>query len=100
MIKPLNGVDNLKIQPIIRKLDNIKIAITPYPMSPLHKMTNQVLVHLQSYNEHNGPNSKAVEPVGQILGNLNFENIEEEDDMLKLERIFNRMLTDGKLDKR
>ena len=30
VIKPLNGVDNTKFQPIIRLLDNIKIAITPY----------------------------------------------------------------------
>ena len=40
VIKPLNGVDNLKVQPIIRKLNDIRFAITPYPMTPLHKMTN------------------------------------------------------------
>ena len=40
VIKPLNGVDNTKFQPIIRLLDNIKIAITPYQLTPLHKVTN------------------------------------------------------------
>lgn len=36
VIKPLNGVDNPKCQPIVRRLDNIKVAITPYQMTPLH----------------------------------------------------------------
>jgi cell division FtsZ-interacting protein ZapD len=53
VIKPLNGVDNSKFQPIIRRLDNIKVAITPYQMTPLHKVTNQVLQQMQSFNEYN-----------------------------------------------
>ena len=30
VIKPLNGVENSKVQPIVRRLDNIKVAITPF----------------------------------------------------------------------
>jgi len=30
VIKPLPGVDSTKIQPIIRKLTDIEVAITPY----------------------------------------------------------------------
>lgn len=36
VIKPLNGVDNNKFQPIVRRLDNVHIAITPYSMTPLN----------------------------------------------------------------
>ena len=30
VIKPLNGVDNTKVQPIIRRLSNVQVCITPY----------------------------------------------------------------------
>lgn len=52
MIKPLNGVDNNKFQPIIRKLSNVKVAITPYVMTPLHKVTKEMLQQMQSFNEY------------------------------------------------
>ena len=30
VVKPMNGIDNPKFQPIIRHLSNINVAITPY----------------------------------------------------------------------
>jgi len=35
VVKPLNGIDNPKFQPIIRELQGIQVAITPYQMTPL-----------------------------------------------------------------
>ena len=102
MIKPLNGVDNVKFQPIIRKLDNIQIAITPYPMTPLHKMTKQVLIHMQSYNEYSEiqkDQGSIILENRQILGKIGFEAEAEEDDMAKLERIFTKMVIEGKVNK-
>lgn len=67
MIKPLNGVDNTKVQPIVRRLDNIKVAITPYQMTPLHKVTNQVLQQMQSFNDYTEQQNQSVVH-GNILG--------------------------------
>ena len=113
VIKPLNGVDNSKFQPIIRRLDNIKVAITPYQMTPLHKVTNQVLQQMQSFNEYNeqvnlnGPTAVDVNhSKGNILGhlrsdgNLIEDSIENDiNDMDKLEEIFNKLLAAGKINK-
>jgi len=52
VVKPLNGVENIKLQPIIRKINDVKFAITPYQMTPLNKMTNQVLGQMISFNEY------------------------------------------------
>jgi 2-keto-3-deoxy-L-rhamnonate aldolase RhmA len=52
VIKPLNGVDNNKFQPIIRKLSNVKVSITPYVMTPLHKVTKEMLNQMMSFNEY------------------------------------------------
>lgn len=40
VVKPLNGIDNPKFQPIIRQVQNINIAITPYQMTPINAVTN------------------------------------------------------------
>lgn len=36
VIKPLNGVDNSKVQPIIRRLTNVQVAITPFALTPIN----------------------------------------------------------------
>ena len=43
VIKPLNGVDNTRVQPIIRRLQNVQVAITPYHLTPVNQVTKQVL---------------------------------------------------------
>lgn len=40
VVKPLNGIDNPKFQPIIRQVQNINISITPYQMTPVNQVTN------------------------------------------------------------
>jgi hypothetical protein len=56
----------------VRKLDNIQVAITPYQMTPLHKVTNQVLQQMQSFNEynehHHNNNVSSGPPEANILG--------------------------------
>jgi hypothetical protein len=52
VIKPLNGVDNTKFQPIIRRLSNVKVAITPFQLTPLHKVTKDILGQMISFNEY------------------------------------------------
>ena len=52
VIKPLNGVENTKMQPIIRKLDNVKVCITPFQLTPLHQVTKQFLNQMISFNEY------------------------------------------------
>jgi hypothetical protein len=51
-VKPLNGIDNPKFQPIIRQVQNINIAITPYQMTPIHQVANQFLSQMISFNDY------------------------------------------------
>ncbi len=79
-------------------------------MTPLHKVTNQVLQQMQSFNEYNeqvnlnGPS--AVDIKSNILGNLKSDgnliedSIENDNnDMEKLEEIFNKLLAAGKINR-
>ena len=52
VIKPLNGVDNTKVQPIIRRLSNVQVAITPFQLTPINAVTKQVLNQMISFNEY------------------------------------------------
>ena len=52
VIKPLNGVDNTKVQPIIRRLSNVQVAITPFQLTPINAVTKQVLSQMISFNEY------------------------------------------------
>ena len=52
VIKPLNGVDNNKVQPIIRKLSNVQVAITPFQLTPINQVTKQVISQMLSFNEY------------------------------------------------
>ena len=54
VIKPLNGVDNTKVQPIIRRLSNVQVAITPFQLTPINAVTKQVLNQMISFNEYQG----------------------------------------------
>ena len=36
-IAPINGIENSKIYPTVRKLENVKVEINPIPLSPLSK---------------------------------------------------------------
>jgi hypothetical protein len=70
VIKPLNGVDNNKFQPIIRKLSNIQVSITPFVMTPLHKVTKEMLNQMMSFNdyyEHNQSQQQIGSAVGQSI---------------------------------
>ena len=70
VIKPLNGVDNNKFQPIIRKLSNVKVAITPYVMTPLHKVTKEMLQQMQSFNEYFEHNQSQIHSHGAVGQNI------------------------------
>ena len=52
VIKPLNGVDNNKVQPIIRRLNNIQVCITPFQLTPVNSVARQVLSQMISFNEY------------------------------------------------
>jgi hypothetical protein len=39
VVKPLAGIDNQKYHPIIKNMEEIDVAITPYTMTPLASMT-------------------------------------------------------------
>lgn len=52
VIKPMNGVDNTKVQPIIRRLSNVNVAITPFQLTPIHQVTEQLLGQMISFNEY------------------------------------------------
>jgi hypothetical protein len=54
VIKPLNGIDNQKYHPIIKNLDEIDVAITPYSITPINSMTKPFINQLKSFNEYEG----------------------------------------------
>jgi len=69
-------------------------------MSPLQKMTKQVLIQMQSYNEYSEVQKEQGSYIldnRQILGKFELGNEDEEDDMAKLERIFTKMVSEGKI---
>ena len=79
-------------------------------MTPLHKVTNQVLQQMQSFNEYNEQANlnglPAVDGKNNILGqlrsdgNLIEDSIENDNnDMEKLEEIFNKLLAAGKINR-
>jgi hypothetical protein len=39
VVKPLHGIENQKYHPIIKNMDDIQVAITPYTMTPLNAIT-------------------------------------------------------------
>ena len=69
VIKPLNGVDNTKVQPIIRRLSNVQVAITPFQLTPINAVTKQVLNQMISFNEYqeNGNNPNSQGAIGQNI---------------------------------
>ena len=66
VIKPLNGVDNTKVQPIIRRLSNVQVCITPFQLTPINAVTKQVLNQMISFNEYqeNGNNPDSQGAIG------------------------------------
>ncbi|CAI2372323.1 unnamed protein product [Moneuplotes crassus] len=42
-VKPLNGIESNKFQPLIRKLKDVNVMITPCELSPAYKVTNNLL---------------------------------------------------------
>jgi hypothetical protein len=77
-------------------------------MTPLHKVTNQVLQQMQSFNEYNEHiiNNGPTEIKGNILGHLRNDAVQiedamesGEDEMDRLENIFNKLLAAGKINK-
>ena len=69
VIKPLNGVDNTKVQPIIRRLSNVQVAITPFQLTPINAVTKQVLNQMISFNEYqeNVNNPEGQGAIGQNI---------------------------------
>ena len=53
VVKPLNGIENQKFHPIIKNIDDIQVAITPYQMTPLNAVTKPFINQLKSFNEYN-----------------------------------------------
>ncbi len=43
IVKPLNGIDNSKFQPIVRVLQNIKIDLPLSKMPPAQKTVNKMI---------------------------------------------------------
>ena len=39
VVKPLNGIENQRFHPIIKNMNDIEVAITPYQMTPLNAVT-------------------------------------------------------------
>eukprot|EP00347_Sterkiella_histriomuscorum_P010654 403375442 len=52
VVKPMNGIDNPKFQPIIRQVQNINISITPYQMTPINQIANEFLSQMISFNDY------------------------------------------------
>ena len=52
VVKPLTGIENQKFAPIIKKMDDIEISITPYQMTPLAAVTKPFISQLKSFNEY------------------------------------------------
>lgn len=52
VVKPLNGIENPKFQPIIRQVQNIHISITPYQITPLNQIANEFLSQMISFNDY------------------------------------------------
>ena len=52
VIKPLPGIDNPKFQPIIRQVQNLSVAITPYQVTPINQVANQFLSQVISFNDY------------------------------------------------
>jgi hypothetical protein len=48
----MNGIENQKFQPIIRQVQNIQIAITPYVMTPLNAVTKPFLSQMIEFNDY------------------------------------------------
>ena len=69
VIKPLNGVDNTKVQPIIRRLSNVQVAITPFQLTPINQVTKQVLSQMISFNEYQ-ENINATDGQGAVGQNI------------------------------
>ena len=47
MIKPLNGIDNSKFQPIIRELLDVKIELALCKIKPVNKAIKKMLRDVQ-----------------------------------------------------
>lgn len=52
VVKPLPGIENAKFAPIIKAMDEIEVAITPYVMTPLATVTKPFISQLKSFNEY------------------------------------------------
>jgi hypothetical protein len=50
VVKPLNGIECQKFQPIIRKVQNIEIAISPCDMTPLNKVAGEYLSQMKLFH--------------------------------------------------
>jgi hypothetical protein len=78
-------------------------------MTPLNKVTKQVLQQMQSFNEYNEQanlNGHSVDTKQNILGNLRNDASQIEDfpensdgDMEKLQQMFNKLLAAGKINR-
>lgn len=58
MLRPLAGIESNKYQPIIRQLANVKVILSPCPMSPLtrriFKNTEKKSIPPSTTNQKNG----------------------------------------------
>jgi hypothetical protein len=57
IVKPLNGIDNSKFQPIVRVLQNVKIDLPYSKMPPAHKTVNKMIQEINlkyQYSQERG----------------------------------------------
>lgn len=96
VIKPMNGIENQRFHPIIKNLEDIEVAITPYQMTPINSMAKPFINQFKSFNEYNeqqkNPQSQNISmqskmnqsklnvnrSIGQGLGQKNLECITED----------------------
>lgn len=79
----------------MRRLDNVKVCITPYQLTPLHQVTSQVLSQMQSFNEAGA----ADETNGPTPTNDKHEP-SADDELMQLEGIFKKLVSDGKISRK
>lgn len=56
IVKPMHGIENQKFHPIIKNLEDLDVAITPYQMTPLAAVTKPFINQLKSFNEYTEAN--------------------------------------------
>lgn len=49
VVKPLKGIESQKYHPIIREIPGLQVLLTPCILSPVQKLTSQMLNSYEAY---------------------------------------------------